>query len=604
MLKKKKKKPQNTTTTTTPASQTGNRVPSPGFSLAGIFGLVRTPARRQQPTSNSSSNSSNTTTTISSTRTPWLRSTPTQRPARGDVTIHIRRPGEGSSSSSSEPEKVVVIPDDPQESSESGESDAEQGISPDVLQMIREMEEVLQLPGADDAVYLPVNQLGITLKIDYGPLRRMKEGEEAAFIDARMEQIMGRPLPMGVKFMQLYGASDPRMTVWVMRALCLLSDNAEALSAMGVDPKKAVERLIAMAKKQSRMSISAPSHGFEMQILQVGGFVEGKLLAGLLPPSSGTVLKLLSLYHPDRTERGEIRILPPLDARGLDTQLKYLLRQVVKSEYKAWRETGKPLAFNSIDDIAKVAGFLQKWLKDRFGTFPLAAVDSLYHNGWTYEKQIVSTLSKPGDEPELLGWLMNRGQLVGWGKSYGAPFVTAHFDPARPQDREALQKIYTDLLGDSDFKKALTAVSKLTACCAKGQGKIMVQPLFPSTKVVSRVQFRWRQSRTLIHEFMHALTHQNLTEASRVIGEGQVLTEGLTDLLTAHFFAELVNEVRSNGEIRQLILGGEPFEEPAAKHLEVGYGTAGEKAKIIKALVGMDNLMAAYFLGAVKFIGL
>ncbi|TKK89598.1 hypothetical protein FDA94_09430 [Herbidospora galbida] len=602
MLKRKKKqKKPSTTTTTTPASQTGNRVPSPGFSLAGIFGLSRTPAR-QQPSRQNPSNTT-TTTTVSSTRTPWTRSTPTQRPQRSDITIHNRRSGEGSSSSSSEPEKVV-IPDDVPESNESGESSADQGIPSGVLLAIEEMDEVLQLPGADEAVYLPVGSLGLTLKIDYGPLRRMEDGEEADFINARMAQIMGGPYPIGVPFMRKYGTSDPRMTVWVMRALCLLSDNAEELSAMGVDPKKAVERLIAMAKKQSRMSISAPSHGFEMQILQVGGFVESKLLADLLPPNQPTVLKLLSLYHPARTERGEILILPPLKTRQLDLQLKKLMHQVVVGEYKAWRETGKPLAHHSIGEIAKVAGFLQGWLKERFGTFPLAAVDSIYHNGWTYEKQIVSTLSKPGDDNELLGWLMNRGQLVGWGKNYGAPFTAASYDPSRPQDREALQKIYDDLLGDPQFRKALTAVSKLTACCAKGQGKIMVQPLYPSTKVVTRVQFHWRQARTLIHEFLHALTHQNLTEASRGIGEAQVLTEGLTDLLTAHFFAQLVEEVRSNGEIRQLILGGEPFEEPAAKHLEVGYGAAGEKAKIIKALVGMDNLMAAYFLGAVKFIGL
>nr|WP_062337098.1 hypothetical protein [Herbidospora sakaeratensis] len=602
MLKKKKKNKQPTTTTTTPASQTGNRVPSPGFSLASVFGLARPQPRRQQPPSNNTTPSSNTTTTttVTSTRTPWTRSAPTRRTDRSDITIHIRRPGEGSSSST-EQEKVLVVPDEPQES---GESDADQGISPDVLQMIREMEELLELPGSDDAVHLPVTELGITLKIDYGPLQRMKDGEEAAFIDARMARITGEPDQIGAAFIAKYGAADPRMTVWVMRALCLLSDNAEALAAMGVDPKKAVDRLMAMARKQSRLSISAPSHGFEMQILQVGGFVEGKLLAGLDPPDPSKVLKLLALYHPARTERGEILVLPPLDARQLDAQMKNLMYKVVISEWKAWRETGKPMEVHAIGDIAKVAGFLQGWLKDRFGTFPLAAVDSLYHNGWTYEKQLVSTQSKPGDDNELLGWLMNRGQLIGWGKNYGAPFAAASYDPSRKQDRDALQRIYADLLGNPQFKQALKAVSRLTACCSKGQGKIMVQPFFPSTKVMSRVQFRWRQARTLIHEFLHALTHQNLTEASWNIGEGQVLTEGLTDLLTAHFFAQLVDEVRSNGEIRQLILGDEPFEEPAAKHLEVGYGTAGQKAKTIKALVGLDNLMAAYFLGAVKFIGL
>ncbi|WP_062440749.1 hypothetical protein [Herbidospora daliensis] len=623
MLKKKKKNKnkQSTTTTTTPASQTGNRVPSPGFSLASVFGLGRTQPRQQTPQQTthltthqtpqqtthqtpqqipSNTTTTTTTTTTISPPTRWNHSTPTPRTNRSDITIHIRRPGEGNSSSS-EREKVVVVPDAPQES---GESSADQGISPEVLQMLDEIEEVLQLPGADDAVYLPVSQLGLTLKIDYTPLQRMEDGEEADFIDTRLERILGRPHPLGAAFMHKYGARDPRMTVWVMRALCLLSDNAEALSAMGVNPGAAVQRLIAMAKKQSRLSLSAPSHGFEMQVLQVGGFVEGKLLSSLFPPDRPTCLKLLSLYHPARTERGEVVLLPPLDFQQLGVQMKNLMHQVVMSEWKAWRETGKPMARHAIEDIAKVAGFLQGWLKERFGTFPLAAVDSLYHNGWTYEKQLVSTLSKPGDDNELLGWLMNRGQLVGWGQNYGAPFKTTSYDPSRKEDREALQTIYADLLANPQFKQALKAVSKLTACCSKGQGKIMVQPLFPSTKVMSRTQFRWRQARTLIHEFLHALTHEKLTEASWNIGEGQVLTEGLTDLLTAQFFAQLVQEVRSNEEIRRLILGDEPFEEPAAKHLEVGYGAAGEKAKIIKALVGIDNLMAAYFLGAVKFIGL
>ncbi|WP_157523145.1 hypothetical protein [Herbidospora cretacea] len=579
---KKKKKKQSTTTTTTTTTAT-HTTPSPGLSLFKIFNLDK-PKPRPANTSNSS-NSSNSSTT------KWTRVTSSSHNARG-VLLGVRRaPGEGSSSSKEEED----VEQDEQ---------VEEVIPSGVEDLIREMEQLLAAE-TDVAFELPVKELGLALHVDYTPLLRLKEGEEADFISDRISRITGSDRPIGLAFMKKYGYADPKMTAWFMRALCLISDNTEALMAIGVHPGQAVQRLIGMAKQQARMSITAPSHGFEMQILQVGGFLQTKLLSGLVEPDGRVRLKLLSLYNPEKTETGVVRIIPPLDKPKLRNDLGLKIIQVVQSELSVWRQTGGVFTeVNAIADIAVVANYLQGWLKERFGLFPLAAVDSPYHKGWIYGEMLESTESKPGDRNELLGWLKNRGDLIGWSKDYGSAFAVTNYDPKRREDREALADLYEELLTKPNFVKMLKSVSKLTACHSRGQGKVMIQPWYHNKKITNRVNFRWRQARTLIHEFLHALTHQDLIEISKTIGHGQILVEGLTDMLTVHFFTQLVKDVQADKKTQLVILGDEPFAPPKASYYDVGYGNAGEKAVTITALVGMDNVMAAYFLGATKLIGL
>nr|BFE78203.1 hypothetical protein GCM10020093_008040 [Planobispora longispora] len=181
------------------------------------------------------------------------------------------------------------------------------------------------------------------------------------------------------------------------------------------------------------------------------------------------------------------------------------LSDVVDGEHRVWRtRSGNFTEPHKMEDIGTIGNFIQKFMKEQFGEFLLSATESPYYKNWTYSNELVSTESKPGDDAELLGWLRNRGELVGWSAKYGSPFVEANYNPARPQDKKLLQRIYDHLLGLEDFRKRLKVVSQLTACCAHGGGKIMIQPWYHNPEVSSRIDFRWKRARTLIHEFLHA----------------------------------------------------------------------------------------------------
>ncbi|MGW0809825.1 hypothetical protein [Nonomuraea sp. NPDC002799] len=503
------------------------------------------------------------------------------------------------------PEIIIRTDDKPAEQKETKEPvrRPDQVIEPDddnaVEQVIREaLDDAVQQIGTGVSYVMDMH--GMPLIVDYTPIENLRKGEEAKFIDQRVMQILGRNFRMGEKFMAAIGNHDPAMAQWLMRALCLISDNYETLQKLGVRPEAIVQRLIKMTNKQIRMSMAAPNRGFEMQVLQVGGLMREKLLMDCVMPDRRTKEWLITIYNPGANPHKPIG---ELDPHTLRDRMRIELVKVVSSEYKMWRtNSGKLTEPHKLEDIGVIGNFIQKFLKDRFGDFALSALESPYYKGWAYSKELVSTESKPGDRPELLGWLMNRGELVGWGKNYGRPFVAANFDPSRREDKLVLQAIYDELLTDPRLVKYLKAVSQLTACHSKGQGKIMVQPWYQNTAMVSKVNFRWRRARTLIHEFLHALTHEKLYAV--VAGRKQILTEGFTELITVEIFTELIAVVRQDEATRKIILGDEEFAEPNPSYLTLGYADAGTNAQLIADSLSMNNIKAAYFLGETKLIGL
>ncbi|WP_049566465.1 hypothetical protein [Nonomuraea sp. SBT364] len=452
-------------------------------------------------------------------------------------------------------------------------------------------------PGLEKPVDLVVG--GLPLRVDYTEITKLAKGEEGAYIDKKVAQILKKPCKIGDAFMGTIGVHNEEMAQWLMRALCLIADNEQALTELGVQPLAIVKRLITTAKSQIRMTMQV-GEGMELRVLQVGGLMCEKLLSTLSVPDQKTRDWLHTVYNPGRNKA---RPIGPLDPDLLRQQMTINLLQVIRGEYRVWHTaSGRVTEPHKLEDIGKIANFVQGFLKKQYGDYPLAAIDSVYHKGWIYSQQLVSTESKPGDTRELLGWLVNRGDYVGWGKEYGSPYAQANYNPSRPEDKKFLLGVYTELLQNPKFVKYLRVVSQLTACHAPGTGKVMVQPWHHNTDFTSRVNFRWKRARTLIHEFLHVLTHDHVRTVEA--GHKQILLEGFTELLTVEVFARLIEDVKTNEESRLIILGDEPYAAPDPGYLELGYADAGVKAQLIAGSVSLDNVKAAYFLGATKFIGL
>lgn len=466
----------------------------------------------------------------------------------------------------------------------------------EVDEMLANLDDLIQRPPTRQ---VRLNVKGLDLVVDYSSVAKVPKGGEAAYIDAQVENLLGRPYPIGESFMAVVGRQNPEMAQWLMRALCFVYDNQATLLQLGVTPEALVRRLVNTARKQIRMSMTAPEHGFEIQILRVGGLMQQRLIIDLIPPDQDTRNLLRALYNPGKNPA---KLIGPLRPALLRELMRPALVKVVVGEYRIWRtNSGNFTEAHTIEDIGVIADYVQGFLKARYGEYPLAAIESPYHNGWTYSNELVSTESKPGDDRELLGWLVNRGDYVGYGNAQ-SPYSRANYDPGRAEDRQVLLDIYHELLSEPKFRKYLAIVSQLTACHAKATGKVMVQPWYHNTDVTSRVNFRWKRARTLIHEFLHALTHKNVYDVS--VGHKQILLEGFTEVITVEVFTQLIIEVRDNPNAHLIILGDEPYADPDPSYLKVGYGEAGTKAEQIAGAVSMDNIKAAYFLGETKLIGL
>ncbi|MER5424775.1 hypothetical protein [Streptosporangium roseum] len=582
LFRKKKSVPQNTTTMPPPRPSS----PKITTTMATQRTVPSVPDRSAHPILSQSHATRSDPRLVSREKESESSSSGGYRPRRGHV---LPPPG---------PEIVIHPSNEPGEQGGHSDRVLDSRVEDEIDAMLREIDDLVQQPVTDKPFEL--NVYGMPLTVDFTPVARLEKGQEADFIDARASQILGRTCQFGRKLMGVVGNDDPAYARWLMRALCLISDNQDVFRELGVDPGAVVQRLIKMANKQVRMSMAAPNHGFVMQVLQVGGLMCGKLLADLTVPDQRTKSWLFTVYNPGG---GADRRIGALDPVALHKLMTNALAGVVKSEFKVWHtNSGNFTEPHKMEDIGKIANFIQGFMKERFGDFPLAAIESPYHKGWAYSNELVSTESKPGDDAELLGWLTNRGDLVGWGKSYGSPFARANYDPSRPEDRQALRAVYDYLLSLPKFKQYLKVVSRLTACHSRGQGKVMVQPWHHNTAVTSKVNFRWQRARTLIHEFLHTLTHENIYAVKA--GHKQILVEGFTELITVEVFTELIAEVQRNPEAHQIILGDELYVDPDPGYLKLGYAEAGVKAQLIADSVTVENIKAAYFLGATKFIGL
>ncbi|WP_204044547.1 hypothetical protein [Acrocarpospora phusangensis] len=204
-------------------------------------------------------------------------------------------------------------------------------------------------------------------------------------------------------------------------------------------------------------------------------------------------------------------------------------------------------------------------------------------------------------------------EVVGTPESADAPFVRAGYVGSNPEHVAALRRILGEWL-DADTERAnrIGALYLRTASHGTEEGMISLQPFAP-TRAWSgelpadqvRAFWRWRTLNTMVHEFMHRLTHPAFAAKAATIGHSQIIAEGIVELVAHRIFLSLVRESFKSPEVRLSLLGDIPADSrPDKGTLRVGYGTAGVRAAQISETVGMDNVHAAFFLGRTDLIGL
>ena len=131
-------------------------------------------------------------------------------------------------------------------------------------------------------------------------------------------------------------------------------------------------------------------------------------------------------------------------------------------------------------------------------------------------------------------------------------------------------------------------------------GRVFLQMFREGTPEGDRT-FMWRTFQMLIHEYIHALTHSEYRTYANGLPKEQrdTLIEGMTDAFTKMVWSN----VNIDDPLRARIERG--FHDPAVTHpvpsLNVYAGTS--NAEDVIGIVGIQNALAAYFLGRVELIG-
>jgi hypothetical protein len=136
-------------------------------------------------------------------------------------------------------------------------------------------------------------------------------------------------------------------------------------------------------------------------------------------------------------------------------------------------------------------------------------------------------------------------------------------------------------------------------------GVVRVQPFQGVTPADTRRGF-WRSFQTLIHEYLHTITHRNYSAMVSMLPRDQAdtLDEGGTSLMTDKVWTSIFpEEIRANDALRLTIEGSAmPFDATVIP--PISHYSQITQARAIESLVGEENMRAAYFLGQVELLGL
>ncbi|MGW3349825.1 hypothetical protein ACWDA3_41565 [Nonomuraea rubra] len=364
----------------------------------------------------------------------------------------------------------------------------------------------------------------------------------------------------------------------------------------GLDYDKGIKALFRWAR-QSKSFPGAIELRFEREAAGASGLSKSLLLNDLPPLPDVTVTELGKIYNPTRV----LQVPRPLDFRMLESGLFSAIRQFLDLQLARFEAgPGQQLDREPIERLRELAGHLQEYVKFSCGPYILANPDGPYFTGYDLSKRVESSESVQLNDELLLSYAMNVASYLGYAPEFGQRFVTAGFDGVR--DANVLRSLMKELLTDTRTSEKVARLTRLSGLHFGG-GTVRLNPLIPRNQ--DRIEARWNHLRTMIHEFVHVLTHPNFAAKADQIGQGQIIREGFVDLFAAVIFRQLSGDIQAHPELAGRFLADlGTFKPPTGDQMTTRYGDSGKKAESVLELVGLPNVSAALVLGNTGSIGL
>ena len=302
---------------------------------------------------------------------------------------------------------------------------------------------------------------------------------------------------------------------------------------------------------------------------------------------------------------GALPVFDVANSAAYKTELKDLTEQIALRQYNALgkgkkAERADPNNLHSpasINDLAKVSkletdkvyGNMKKGAPLKFGT-------NIF-DGWTKKENDLK--GKPNAQQDAIkkAWAEWRIQKIVQGPSMSAINKKYGAVQSRGPEKAIVNQVIAEL---STAYRTEMVQTHLGWPGFAADGKIFLQRYKSKTNEGNR-QYMWENFGTIIHEYIHTLEHPISKHYSHGLDEkqgGKVLREGITD-----YFTKIVYENINFADkaLRKSIEGSFYDATKSDKPMNSYYGEA-KNAERIAGIVGINNLMASFFLGKIEYI--
>jgi hypothetical protein len=443
----------------------------------------------------------------------------------------------------------------------------------------------------------------LTINVDYGNVLGVGDAALVSTVESQFIAFTGAADASAIHAALV--ALTPGQQRWVLFALDLHQDNIQVPRDDRLDRTVAVQRLIAHAPSAVNALPGAALGPAEEEALRASGFFETALSGRLAVPDPAFSSAIDVVLNP--AGGGAV---PPLDVAAFHARMDPAVRHLLAFiDPGSWSATGT----ESIATLQSLGDDLMKEAKAFFSPFAHTARESVLGiPGFKISANIFDVTALAPDRDTRLSYLENRSTIVGRNTSSHARFSDTNifrdvnFDGTRAADQLEMEKLVAALEADATVA---AQANRLIQHTGRQEGSGAATKIGLSTEfdagTFTECEARWHSVDILCHEIMHALAHPRVETEAATVGFGQVMVEGMAEVLATQLFNRRIKpKAKSTPAFKAKLeagIAGAPCPEPAAA--TIGYAAAGSGADSIQKLVGDKRFRSAFFLGQMHLLG-
>lgn len=202
-------------------------------------------------------------------------------------------------------------------------------------------------------------------------------------------------------------------------------------------------------------------------------------------------------------------------------------------------------------------------------------------------------------DPAILAFHASKQSRAEWGPK----------DVPKNAVARTISAIATDLTqdgaSDKGWQNPTTTADKVLATWRGWPGLVIGNQvylaLYEGSTVEETRRLRWRMFKTVIHEYLHTLAHKKYDKYAETFGnssaEYTTLIEGVDDVFAGMVWQHVRPRMTTDAALREDVEGEPYWRLPPLTPMDPGNYPAHTEAMRLTAEVGLQNVMAAYFLG-------